>query len=173
MEIHETIVVVYSLKCLGSCSLNTSTSNLSQLPLSLSTGTPLWSSSCSLTPSWALLCLKLWVFSVWWLHFLFCLPCELVTLLLWKGYDMMQTRINSWKCLWMVQWVQLMLPFFFHWRFFEDLLTHWCMALWQTQTILIIVLPLYCIFNQMSLLNMQPITEIKYLIHHVSLSEKW
>lgn len=39
-------------------------------------GTPLWSSSSFPTPSWALLCLRLWVSSVWWWRSSSCSPCK-------------------------------------------------------------------------------------------------
>lgn len=45
-----------------------------------STGTRPWSSSCSPTPSWGLLCLRLWVSSVWWWRSSFCSPCKPVNL---------------------------------------------------------------------------------------------
>lgn len=45
-----------------------------------STGTRPWSSSCSPTLSWGLLCLRLWVCSVWWWRSSFCSPCKLHTL---------------------------------------------------------------------------------------------
>lgn len=81
----------------------------------LSTGTPLWSNSCSPTPSWVLLCLKPWVFSAWWLHSLFCLLCKALRLWLWEDMPHCQQHSAVQDAFWMVQWYQLMLPslFFF------------------------------------------------------------
>lgn len=78
-------------------------------------GTPLWSNSCSPTPSWVLLCLKPWVFSAWWLHSLFCLLCKALRLWLWEDMPHCQQHSVVQDAFWMVQWYQLMLPslFFF------------------------------------------------------------
>lgn len=98
----------------------------------LSTGTPLWSSSCSPTPSWVSLCLKPWVFSAWWLHSLFCLLCK--ALRLWLCEDMPHCQQHSavQDAFWMVQWYQLMLPslFFFLLACLCSLPAHQCMDLW-------------------------------------------
>lgn len=112
MENLQVNVVVCSLKWLGSCTVTALYLHF----VSLFAGTPLWSSSCSHTPSWALLCLKLWVFSVWWLHSSFCLPCKLVGAAV-EGRVTMLTRTSSLRCLLNGATISAYLPIRFYWCF--------------------------------------------------------
>lgn len=145
-------------------------SPICQLVLSFSIGTLPWSSSCSLTPSWALLFLKLWVSSVWWLHSSFCLPCNTVVTCFLLRYTL---HCHQEGAVWMPTSGSMTSAHHAIYSqslvFLKWLWNPWCMKLgWTKFIVLMMVLPIHCIFNQMFLLrNLWSITEVKHLIHPV------
>lgn len=126
----------------------------------LSTGTPLWSSSCSPTPSWVLLCLKPWVCSAWWLHSLFCLLCK--ALRLWEDLPHRQQHTAVRDAFLNGAMIPANVARFFSFllAFLCRLQAHQCMDLWENLINVIIVLP-YCIFYHVSLTHLSLITELK------------